>query len=133
MKRSAATRVSPQTWQPVLGHIEPGETAIQAVLREMGEETGLRRDDRLALWQLEQVHPFFIAATNSIYLCPRFVVEVGATWEPALNGEHDAHRWVEMSDADRYFIWPGQRAAIREFAGEIVNPNSSSPSALRLE
>lgn len=133
MKRSAAAVVSPQTWQPVLGHIESRETAVEAVLREMGEETGLTRGDRLALWQLEQVHPFFIAATNSIYLCPRFVAEVGNQWEPVLNGEHDGHRWIDLIDADQFFCWPGQRAAIREFASELIHPNAPSFSALRLE
>ena len=34
-----------QMWLPVGGHIDPGEDPEQALFREIGEETGLGRDD----------------------------------------------------------------------------------------
>ncbi len=133
MHRVVSAAVSPSTWQPVQGHIESGETALETARREMLEETGLTHDTRLGMWQLEQLHPFFIAASNTIYLSPRFAVEVPRDWEPTLNAEHDAHRWVAQGEVDRVFAWPGQRAAIRELAREILNSDSPCESLLRLE
>jgi len=133
MRRRADAKRSPGTWQPVLGHIEEGESALEAARREVGEETGLEGADCLGWWQLEQVHPFFVADANAIFLCPRFVVEAAASWEPVLDNEHEAHRWVALGNADDAFIWPGQREAIREFTGEILDPSSATAALLRLD
>jgi len=40
LRRAAGGR-SPGSWETVHGHIEPGETPVQAALRELREETGL--------------------------------------------------------------------------------------------
>ncbi len=109
-----------KTWQPVIGHIEEGETAVAAAVREMEEETGLKRGEALGMWALEQVHPFYIARTDEVVMSPRFAVEVAADWEPRLNEEHSAHRWVAGHQAERFFMWPGQRGAVREVLEVVV-------------
>lgn len=122
------------TWQPLMGHIEPGETAIDCAWRELKEEVGLDQDsdELLGLWSLEQVHPYFLASKNAIMLSPRFAVEVAGDWHAILNDEHDAVRWIRASDAEKSFMWPGQRAAIREIRHEIIKPGSLSEPWLRL-
>jgi 8-oxo-dGTP pyrophosphatase MutT (NUDIX family) len=126
------------TWQPVMGHIEAGERATQAAARELREEVGLDVVSGLAsgavagFWALEQVWPFYIAAIDCVVLSPRFVVEVAPSWEPTLNPEHDAHRWVRLDDAERHFMWPGQLHAIREIEG-LLAPSSLRREALRVD
>jgi 8-oxo-dGTP pyrophosphatase MutT (NUDIX family) len=112
------------TWQPLMGHIEPGETSVDCAWRELKEEVGLDQnsEELLGLWSLEQVHPYFLASKNAIMLSPRFAVEVAGEWHAILNDEHDAVRWIRASDAEKSFMWPGQRAAIREIRHEIIKP-----------
>jgi ADP-ribose pyrophosphatase YjhB (NUDIX family) len=131
------------TWHPLMGHVERGETAAACAWRELGEEVGLRPDDAalVGLWALEQVHPYFIAAIDTIVLGPRFAAEVSAGWEPTLNDEHTAARWVPGAGAAELFMWPGQAAACREVVefllrvgegGGGVTPGSSRERALRV-
>jgi 8-oxo-dGTP pyrophosphatase MutT (NUDIX family) len=105
------------TWQPVMGHVEAGETAVACLWRELAEEVGLRARDAVGAWALEQVHPFFLAQLDAVVMSPRFAVEVESGWSPLLNKEHDDHRWVPAGEAGERFLWPGQHAAIAELRG----------------
>jgi 8-oxo-dGTP pyrophosphatase MutT (NUDIX family) len=113
-----------RTWQPVMGHIEEGESAVMSALRELGEEIGLtaRSPAFVGIWALEQVHPFYIPELDAVMMSPRFAVEVQGPWRATLNGEHIAERWVPAHQAGRYFMWPGQRAAVREIIGSLLKP-----------
>ncbi len=110
------------TWQPVMGHAEPGESATACARREVREELGLDVASSMCVgfWALEQVHPFFVQQINAVVLSPRFVCEVEPAWEPTLNREHDGARWTPQSRAPKDFLWPGQRLAIQELLESIV-------------
>lgn len=120
-----------QTWQPIMGHIEDGETAAACALRELKEEAGLAVGDPalLGVWALEGVHPFYIAGRDAIMLSPRFAAEAAPGWRPTLNEEHTDSRWV--ADVGASFMWPGQRAAIAELL-EMLRPGSLSRDRLRI-
>lgn len=134
LHRSEEAKTLRGTYQPVMGHIEKGETAVDAALREMQEELGLSIRDAgfRGLWQLEQVHPFFLASSDAVVMSPRFVAEVSLDWEPRLNGEHDGFRWVPAHQAMRYFMWPGQLNAVREIVDVVFRPGSITHEALRV-
>ncbi len=121
------------SWHPIMGHCEPGETAVGCALRELREETGLGAPGAAAaarVWALEQVHPFFIASLDAIVLSPRFVALAPSGWEPTLNAEHSAWRWVAEGETDARFMWPGQRAACREALALLRDRRSAGAEAL---
>jgi 8-oxo-dGTP pyrophosphatase MutT (NUDIX family) len=123
-----------QTWQPIMGHVEEGETATDCALREMQEEVGLSTDSSafVAMWALEQVHPFYMAELDAVIMSPRFAVEVSGSWRAMLNGHHAAERWIPAHQANRYFMWPGQLAAVREITGSLLRPGSLCLETLRV-
>jgi dATP pyrophosphohydrolase len=117
-----------------MGHVEAGETAVACALRELEEELGLRRDDPalLGVWALEQVHPYYVAVIDCVVLSPRFAAEVRPGWEPRINDEHSAFRWVPADRVGETFMWPGQLAACREIAGDLLRTGSLSAPVLRV-
>lgn len=123
-----------RTWQPLMGHVDEGETADVTAWRELREEVGLVRTDPAlrGLWALNQVHPFYIVARDQIVMSPRFAAEVDPAWAPTLNEEHTDWRWVTSSDASAAFMWPGQAMAIDEIERYIARDGWAGDAVSRL-
>lgn len=121
------------TWQPVIGHMHPGETAAQTALRELAEETGFQRGRHLlGFWQLESLNTYFLHSHHCVVMSPCFAAEVPPGVDPVMNAEHDALRWVKRSHTERAFIWPGQRIAIGQIVRDILEPDSPIEPVLRV-
>jgi dATP pyrophosphohydrolase len=122
------------TWQPVMGHIERGERAIQTARRELAEEVGLHAGAGhcVGFWALEQVHPYFLAEVDAVMLSPRFAAQVTPGFEPLLDEEHDAARWVSRNEVDASFVWPGQRLSVREIVETLLDAHAPARDLLRL-
>ena len=109
------------TWQPVMGHVEANETAVDTALRELAQETRYRPNAGLiGMWQLESVNTYFLVSEDCVVMAPGFGVQVDAEVQPQLNDEHDAFRWVRRDHVDRVFVWPGQRVAIEQIVRDIL-------------
>lgn len=125
------------SWQPVMGHVEEGETAAEAAARELAEETGWTLQTNNAsvqgFWQLEEVNTYFLHRLNCIMMSPCFAVEVAATSEPTLDEAHDAHRWIPRDQAQACFVWPGQRAAVAAILRDLVSAQLSVADHLSIE
>src|SRR3954470_5834315 len=63
LQRGRETRC-PTAWEPVHGHVDPGESPEEAAMREMREETGLA-PDRL---YVVRVSPFYVRKTKTLQL-----------------------------------------------------------------
>lgn len=128
-----------QTWQPVMGHCEPGERAWETALREIEEEVGLGRSDPafLSMWALEQVWPYYLGALDCIVASPRFAVEVAPGWSPIINSEHSAARWISAphhagQPATEFFMWPGQKHAVLELLDVVAHTGAPAHEHLRI-
>lgn len=135
MKRAANPMAG--TWQPVMGHVEGDESAVDTALRELAEETGWVTHDGqgglLALWQLEPINAYFLVSQDAVMLSPCFAARVTTDETPVLDAAHDDHRWVPRDQVDRQFLWPGQRQAIEQIVHDILPADSPVASHLEID
>ena len=110
LRRAAGGR-NPGSWETVHGTIEPGETPVQASLRELREETGFTPE---RFYNLSRIEGFYQHRTDELAIIPAFAAFVAADAAPRLSAEHDTFDWLAPADADRRFAWPRERRALAD-------------------
>ncbi len=95
-------------WQGVAGQMEEGETAVETLLREVNEETGLRP---LFAFTADHVTSFYQSYNDRMNLVPVFGVEVGLA-EVHLSEEHESYRWVRFEEGVKMLTWDQQKKAL---------------------
>lgn len=109
--RRGANGRCPGSWETVHGTIEPGETPVQASLRELHEEAGLTPQ---RLYNLSRTEAFYQHRTDEVALIPVFAAFVAADAEPRLSPEHDRAEWLTPAAAAKRFAWPRERRALED-------------------
>jgi 8-oxo-dGTP pyrophosphatase MutT (NUDIX family) len=110
-------------WHVVAGAVEPGETAAEAAVRELAEETGLdaavvdleRPFEYPLAEESEAVRARFAADVVAVRV-DAFLAEAPPGWEPRLNDEHDDYRWCSADEAEALLFWPEPRELLRAAA-----------------
>jgi len=97
------------SWETVHGTIEPGETPVQASLRELREETGLVPEK---FYNLSRTEAFYQHKTDELVMIPVFAAFVGAVASVRISTEHDRAEWLTARDAAARFAWPRERRAM---------------------
>src|SRR3982751_3280709 len=100
----------PTAWETVHGHIEAGESPEEAAVREVREETGLTVQ---RLYNVT-VQPFYLHKLAAVELAVVFAAFVDRDQTITLGGEHMRHEWLSPDDALARFVWPRERAALRD-------------------
>ncbi|MGR3621197.1 NUDIX hydrolase [Pseudophaeobacter sp.] len=104
-------------WCQIAGSLEPDETAWQAALRELREETGLRPKNFYSADICEQ---FYEADRDAITMAPVFVAFIDPEAKVRLNHEHSTFRWVSFDEAREMVAFGGQRKVLRWVEEEFI-------------
>jgi len=116
MKRNM-NKIYEYLWQGVAGKIEQGETASEAAIRELKEETGLAP---LNMFVADHVSKFYEVHGDRINLVPVFGIEVDSE-EVILSVEHIDYKWVDINKALKTLVWNGQKEGLQTVNDMIIN------------
>jgi dATP pyrophosphohydrolase len=101
----------------VAGKIEGNETASEAAIRELKEETGL---EPIRMFVADHVSRFYESHQDRINLVPVFGIEVDSA-EIKLSEEHVDYKWVDIYKALDTLVWRGQKEGIQTVYDMVVN------------
>jgi len=104
-------------WQPTTGRIEAGETAWQAALREVKEETQLLPD---RFYSSNRVEQFYEPSHNCICMAPVFVAFIDSDQKVQLSSEHCEFQWSTADQAQEHLLFAQQRKTIKVIDDEFV-------------
>jgi len=104
-------------WQGVAGKIEGDETASEAAIRELREETRL---EPVRMFVADHVSRFYESHQDRINLVPVFGIEVDSV-EVKLSKEHVDYKWVDIYEALDTLVWRGQKEGIQTVYDMVMN------------
>ena len=104
-------------WQGVAGKIEGDETASEAAIRELREETRL---EPVRMFVADHVSRFYESHQDRINLVPVFGIEVDSV-EVKLSEEHVDYKWVDIYEALDTLVWRGQKEGIQTVYDMVMN------------
>jgi 8-oxo-dGTP pyrophosphatase MutT (NUDIX family) len=121
-------RDSYQNWGFPKGHIEPGECAEAAALREVAEETGVAR--LTVHGAIDPIDWFFRFRGQLIHkICHFYLMEAAdARTSPQRDEGITACRWSSFDEAQTLIDYENARDVLRR-AREMLEAPSSKPSA----
>lgn len=101
LKRNFETDIHPGKWNFPSGKIENGEEPVDAALRELQEETGLKGE------MIRSGEPFTVDTEDRRFNVHPFLVLVEG--EPELNREHLDMQWIEPRELEDFETVEGLR------------------------
>ena len=119
--KRAEKEIYPGLWQMVNGKVEGDETAYQAAIREIKEETGLIPQK---LWVVPYVNSFYSRRRNHICMVPVFAALVDPNSKVILSEEHSDFKWLDKNEAKKLLAWQGQRLSVDTIYDYFMNERS---------
>lgn len=110
LHRAGGEKIYPNIWQFITGSIEDKERAVDAAIREVIEETGIKPT---AIWVVPCVLSFYDANSDTINVCPFFAAEVNENISVQLSSEHDNFGWFTYDEAIHRLELPSWKEGLR--------------------
>jgi 8-oxo-dGTP pyrophosphatase MutT (NUDIX family) len=129
--RRAPDRMYPGLWQCVTGRLEVGERIVDGALREVLEETGLKRADLDAFYDTDLVNWFHERSLDALLCEAVFAARVRDGARVVLSAEHDDERWLDPEAARDLVTWPAYERAIDLVVRLVEEPDRAA--AFRLD
>lgn len=82
-------------WSIVNGTLEVDETVLQCRIRELGEETGIKR---VLAWS-EEINRFSFKYNDCTMVVIAYAAKVTPAQRVLINNEHDEYRWMNLGEA----------------------------------
>ncbi|HYM19914.1 MAG TPA: NUDIX pyrophosphatase [Candidatus Kapabacteria bacterium] len=127
LHRSSDEPVFPNLWQVVTGGIDQGETAIEAAIREMREETSL---EPITMWAVPFVASFYSIKRDEIQSVPVFAALVAEGDSVILSHEHQAFEWLPYEAALERLIFPSHKEGMEYVSTYIIHASGEIPFAI---
>ena len=92
-------------WQPVCGGIEKGESDIDAVLREIQEETGISNYEQIINLDYSCIYK---EPKNGIIMEMQdffYAIEIDCERKIEISEEHEQYLWVNEQDLRNKYTW----------------------------
>ena len=93
LKRSESSQFAPGEWEFINGSIDPGETAEQAAIREISEETGIVVEPSSLIWG----DSFETTDADGRWVVIPYKVSTTST-VVSLSDEHSESQWVTLNE-----------------------------------
>jgi dATP pyrophosphohydrolase len=107
--KRAEKEIYPGLWQMITGKVEEGETAYQAAIREIKEETGLKPE---RFWVVPNVNTYYSHEMNEISILPVFAALIKGNVDVIICDEHSDSGWYSADEAKKILAWEGQRQSV---------------------
>lgn len=106
-------------WQPVCGGVEKGEELIEAALREISEETGIRHIKPI----IDLKYTFAYKETKKGVLMDMqdfcFAAEVEKISDVKISDEHEEYKWCSYIEAKEYLKWEHNLNALEKLMQKV--------------
>ena len=86
-------------WDYAKGHLEEGETAWQAAVRELREETGIRQVDRVTRFERDMHYDFYSPKKGRVVKTVTYFLGRTKTDKVSLSDEHAGYAWLPFEEA----------------------------------
>ncbi|MCK4477648.1 NUDIX pyrophosphatase [Candidatus Bathyarchaeota archaeon] len=109
-------RIKEGFWQPVTGGIEEGEIKIEALKREVREETGIKNVVRIMKDIYYDEFWDFFKREGCQHLIKEYVfgVEVSSNEKITISREHFEYKWCSLKEALKLLKWKGNKEALKK-------------------
>lgn len=115
-------------WDYAKGHLEEGETAWQAAVRELREETGIRQVDRVTRFERDMHYLFYSPKKGQVHKTVTYFLGRTRARTVKLSEEHEGYAWLGYEEALERLTYENAREMLRA-AHEALSVRRDAGSA----